>query len=366
MELPITKPSQTCYGDEIDFNALLDRLKSKRFNGFIRVTSGASEGYILLENGSKRASSFENHSKMEAIHEIKSTVDDSKTLIEVFDLKKSQMKYLMDINKFFIIDSESKVENILNELNNKKVTENESDNTPATNDDIKVEKVPEITQSNIGKEQEIGAEVISKEEESYQTAEGDKYPRTITKAHKIAPSQSNSKPVISSSSQVEEKIAKKDLQVNEYREENDHIEPEFELGNENREQLMKKYGLKDVGEKEIDDILETYKGGILSDDDIEKIELTLMNKVKKSILGIPKIKGSEVMVFLDNTSELTGIINIITEYEDNGLFSRIRGKSRDLENLRRQITTITKMELKKIFRGCPEIIDDIEINVEIS
>jgi hypothetical protein len=129
---------------------------------------------------------------------------------------------------------------------------------------------------------------------------------------------------------------------------------------------MKKYGLKDVGEEEVDNILETYKGGSLSDEDVEKIELTLMNKIKKSILGIPKIRGTEVMVFLDNTTELTGTINIITEYESKGLLSRIMGESRDLENLRRQIMNITQMEIKKSFRGYPEIVDDFEINVEIS
>ena len=48
---------------------------------------------------------------------------------------------------------------------------------------------------------------------------------------------------------------------------------------------MKKYGLKDVGEEEVDNILETYKGGSLSDEDVEKIELTLMNKIKKINTG---------------------------------------------------------------------------------
>jgi hypothetical protein len=129
---------------------------------------------------------------------------------------------------------------------------------------------------------------------------------------------------------------------------------------------MKKYGLKDVGEQEVDNILETYKGGSLSDEDVEKIELTLMNKIKKSILGIPKIKGTEVMVFLDNNAELSGTINIITEYESKGIISRIMGESKDIDNLRRQIINITQIEVKKSFRGYPEIIDDFEINVEIS
>ena len=63
---------------------------------------------------------------------------------------------------------------------------------------------------------------------------------------------------------------------------------------------MKKYGIKDIQEEEVENILDSYKGGEISDENVEKIELTLMNKIKKSILGIPKIKGAEVMVFLDN------------------------------------------------------------------
>ena len=129
---------------------------------------------------------------------------------------------------------------------------------------------------------------------------------------------------------------------------------------------MKKYGLKDVGEEEVENILDSYKGGSLSDEDVEKIELTLMNKIKKSILSIPKIKGTEVMVFLENASELTGTINIITEYESKGFLSRFMGESKDLDNLKKQIINITQIEIKKSFRGYPEIVDNFKINVEVS
>ena len=165
---------------------------------------------------------------------------------------------------------------------------------------------------------------------------------------------------------VEEKKPEPEIEKPQYLEENEFIEPGFEVESVDRNQLMKKYGLKDVGEQEVDNILETYKGGSLSADDVEKIELTLMNKIKKSILGIPKIKGTEVMVFLDNTAELSGTINIITEYESKGLLSRIMGESKDVGNLRRRIINITQIEVKKSFRGYPEIIDDFEINVDIS
>ena len=39
---------------------------------------------------------------------------------------------------------------------------------------------------------------------------------------------------------------------------------------------------------------------------------------------------------------------------------------KNFENLRRQIMNITQMEVKKSFRGYPEIVNDFEINVEIS
>ncbi|OPY26704.1 MAG: hypothetical protein A4E27_00684 [Methanobacterium sp. PtaU1.Bin242] len=116
----------------------------------------------------------------------------------------------------------------------------------------------------------------------------------------------------------------------------------------------------------MDDILDSYKGGSIDDDDVEKIEFTLMNKIKKSIFGIPKIKGAEVMVFLDNSVELTGNINVMIEYEAKGLFSRLMGESKDIDNLRRQIINIVQIEIKKSFRKYPEIIDNFDVNVEIS
>ena len=133
-----------------------------------------------------------------------------------------------------------------------------------------------------------------------------------------------------------------------------------------RSKLLKKYGIKDVDEKDVENLLESYKGGSVSDDDAEKIELTLMNRIKKSVLGIPKIQGTEVMVFLDNYRDLTGTINIIAEYESQGFFSRIMSQSKTVDNLRRQIINIAEIEIKKSFRQYPEVIDKFEINVEFS
>jgi hypothetical protein len=128
---------------------------------------------------------------------------------------------------------------------------------------------------------------------------------------------------------------------------------------------MKKYGIKDIQEEDVSNILESYKGGSVSDEDVEKIELTLMNKIKKSLLGIPKIRGAEVMVFLDNNNGLTGKVNIMIESETKGLLSKIMRDSND-DNLERQIIDISQIEIRKSFRKYPEIVDKFNVNVEIS
>jgi len=133
-----------------------------------------------------------------------------------------------------------------------------------------------------------------------------------------------------------------------------------------RSELLKKYGIKDVQDGDVENLLQSYKGGIIDDDDVERVELVLMNLIKKSVLGIPKIKGTEVMVFLDNYKELTGTINIIIEYESQGFLNRIMGQNRTAVNLRRQIINIAEIAIKKSFRQYPEVVEKFEINVEFS
>ena len=139
-------------------------------------------------------------------------------------------------------------------------------------------------------------------------------------------------------------------------------EPEKPLS---RDELMKKYGLRDIEEEEVERVLETYKGGAITDIDPERVEFTLMNKIKMSILGIPKIKGAEVIVFLDNSLDLSGRIKIMVEHEGKGLFSRIMGDSKEEENLKFHIMDIVEMELRKTFRDFPEIVDNFEVSIEI-
>ncbi|MBC7096334.1 MAG: DUF2226 domain-containing protein, partial [Methanobacteriales archaeon] len=133
----------------------------------------------------------------------------------------------------------------------------------------------------------------------------------------------------------------------------------------NREEVMKKYGLADVDEEEVERVLETYKGGAMTTIDTEKVELTLMNKIKKSIIGIPNIKNVEVMVFLENVPELEGDIKVLIERESKGLLSRLIGGVMKEEELKEHIYDIIEMEIKKTFRGYPEIIEKFSVNIEI-
>jgi len=389
MELPITRPTQMSYADEINFSELLGELKTKRYNGFIRVTSGSSEGYILFNDGTQSAASFEEYSKLEAIEKMKVVVDDSRTLIEVFNLNKSQMKYIMGLNKFFVIDSDSKIDNIIDELKETELQTKTEVKESSIEADVKdigdTENIDDNNESLIEPEKESENIITDEKTEDDKEEVRKKLEKISNGTSEPVTDEKNSEdikeletPEKSQEDKSEEIKAtvvetitenndpKPNIKDSEYEKENEFIEPGVEAETVDRGELMKKYGLKDVGEEEIENIIETYKGGSLSDEDVEKIELTLMNKIKKSILGIPKIRGTEVMVFLDNTSELSGTINIITEYEVKGLISRIMGDSKGLENLKKQIINITQMEVKKSFRGYPEIIDDFEINVEIS
>jgi hypothetical protein len=404
MELPITRPSMISYADQLNFNELLGELKSKEYNGFIRVTAGSEEGHILFKEGIQIAASYDNDSKIDAIKKIKSATDNSSTLIEVFDLRDSQVNYLMDINKKYLINSGSEVNDVLDEL--KKTGHEDKEKietlipekpevieTPILEEKPEVieapltEEKPEVTEATLPEEKpEISESPLLEQNESFLPKKPE-INEDIQVEPEIQDSNEEVKNKLKSISEMKSNHVEDVRRKTQIKSENTSISPaEADIGvekadkSENKEmeaaevanesidraELMKKYGLKDVGEEEVENILESYKGGSLSDDDVEKIELTLMNKIKKSILSIPKIKGTEVMVFLDNTSELAGTINIITEYESKGFLSRFMGESKDLDNLKKQIINITQIEIKKSFRGYPEIVDNFKINVEVS
>jgi len=197
MELPITRPSYVSYGDEVDFDKFLEKLARKRHNGFIRITHASSEGHILLKNGTPVAASYDRYMKSEAMKKILEIVDKIDTLIELFEVRRSQIDYLIDINKVYKLEPRSQIDYLI-DIN--KVYKLEP--TPPK----RLEEIPEAAKPT--------EKTPTKPEETLE----------ITKETE------------------KEKRTKRPL---------------------NREEVMKKYGLADVDEEEIERVLETYKGGAM-------------------------------------------------------------------------------------------------------
>jgi hypothetical protein len=412
MELPITRPSMMCYADELKFPDLLNDLSSKKHNGFIRITAGSEEGFILFKEGKEIAASYIRYSRVDAIEKIKSAMEDKTTLIEVFDVRLNQIDFFMDMNKPYIIGSDAyelidkfkkpeeekkelkpravpkpkPVSSALKEIKSEPVIERiekqsiskpqenivqSQDNTSNESKSLSETEIINQPINQIANDKSVKEDVSSIEkietinepvnEEITETESvGKPIPKSVTEVVKEMPEikeseVSNEKPSpdISNSPESSEKGTESPSQE-------DIPKPSMD-----RSELMKKYGIKDIQEEDVTNILESYKGGSVSDEDVEKIELTLMNKIKKSTLSIPKIRGAEVMVFLDNAERLTGKVNIIIESETQGFLSRIMGDS-NKANLERQIIEISQIEIRKSFRKYPEIVDDFNINVEIS
>ena len=116
MEMPIISPSMVSYADELNFNQLLEDFLRNKHNGFLRVTSGSYEGYILFKNGNQVAASYDRYSKLKAVESIKSIIQENDTLIEVFNLKESPVDYLINVNKPYVIESSDDVYDVLKEL----------------------------------------------------------------------------------------------------------------------------------------------------------------------------------------------------------------------------------------------------------
>jgi Uncharacterized protein conserved in archaea (DUF2226) len=410
MELPITRPSMMCYADEVEFPDLLNDLSAKKHNGFIRVTTSSEEGFILFKDGKEIAASYIRFSRVDAIEKIKIAMEDNTTIIEIFNVRQNQIDFFMNMNKPYIIGSDAY--DLINELKKPDEVDKEPEHVPKPKAVPKPKSVSEalkdtkdnskpitetIEEKSISKpindlspvepdneSESLSTETINKPvSDSEIEIETGTVPEieeneTIKKPlnEKISIDETIPEPVISTTEDNESQMAvsSKDKIVSE------NLNPSTESSEKDlernpiekitetpmdRSELMKKYGIKDIQEEDVSNILESYKGGSVSDEDVEKIELTLMNKIKKSILAIPKIKGAEVMVFLDNADGLSGKVNIMIESDTKGFLSRIMGDSKDI-NLERQIIEISEIEIRKSFRKFPEIVDKFNVNVEIS
>lgn len=456
MELPITKPSQVSYADELEFSDILKKMSEKNYDGFIRITHGSEEGYILFEDGNLVAASYDRYLKNEAVNKIEDAMEKSDSLIEVFDLKPSQISYLLDLNKAYKIDKKQNTpksssnsqreasygsgdnvdygydEKVFNpkeasyrqpiakveaeeraeydrlheQSASSSSTKSSSTNYRENLDTFKTDsKVNETLNSNLNSEPETKS--ISEKSQNPQiipekpdvTEDDIKEIITFEKAELTTDTDikdieisdnlidtDDNNPIVDSESKAINEIKTSEIKHNmdKINESKESVKPENivaeskvselkEVSEEieepkvpiDREELMKKYGLKDIQEEEVDKVLETYKGGTVSNADLERIELTIMNRIKQSVMGIPKIQGTEVMVFLDNTHELGGKIKIITGYEGKGIFSRIMGESKDIANLKYQILDIVEMEIRKSFREYPQIVENFDINIEV-
>ncbi len=404
MDVPITKPSMVSYADDLDFAQLLENLLKEGHNGFMRITQDAEEGFIIFKDGRQVAAEYGRFSRSEAIENITSAVENRGTVIEVFDLKKSHIDYIIDVNKPFLLEADYDVYKIIDELKGTGTAEelessvSEPEPVPEPEPEPVTESEPEM-EAEVGPESEPEPEpgtepevepelepvpeteveptketkpVSEPEVEAETTIETESEPKkTHSVADYMTTAQNSVQPASKDQSTDQTPISREELREQlktTQTETANEVEPETAAQSEpmDRSKLLEKYGIKEMNEDDVDDLLDDYKGGSLNEDDVEKIELTLMNKIKKSIFGIPKIKGTEVMVFLDNTSDLSGYINIIIEYEGKGLLSRLMGESKDIDNLRRQVINIVQIEIKKSFRKYPEIVDKFNINVDIT
>lgn len=368
MDMPIISPSKISYADEVEFNQLLEDLRNTKHNGFIRITStGSDEGYILFKTGKQVAASYNEYAKSEAIKKILAAVTDDNTLIEIFNLRESPIDYLIGLNKPYLIESDRDIYDMIGKL--KTAVENEETNNKGLKN-----KTLQIN----AKSGHVTDETTLKNETITENRSGKSFNSLENPNKEIFESQN-----IESESKInlvttdppnseldEESLLQQSGNISSEKSEVTNNSPTSEMKESNedsdhRSTLLKKYGIKEINEEEVDKILYSYNGEFLDNVNIENIELNLMNKIKKSILSMPTIRGAEVLVFLENNGEITGNVNVLIEYYSKGFFSRMKGEARDIENLRQQIINIVQIEIKKSFRKRPEIADNFNINVDI-
>ena len=127
-----------------------------------------------------------------------------------------------------------------------------------------------------------------------------------------------------------------------------------------RDNLLEKYGLKDMEEKEIDELLGSYSRDTLNNKELESMERILSKKIHGAVMSIHTIKKAAVEVFIDYSDELCGIITIIVEYEHKGFLDKIMGHSNSMDA---ETIEVTQMEISELFNS-HELVENFEINIE--
>jgi hypothetical protein len=127
--------------------------------------------------------------------------------------------------------------------------------------------------------------------------------------------------------------------------------------------LLEKYGLKEMEEKDVDELLGTRNSNSLDNKDLENMERVLAKKIYHAINSIPSIKKAAVELLMENDYELYGIVNIIVEYEPQDFLERLIGTN-NKNNVYAETVEVAQIEISEFFESCPEIVENIEINVE--
>ena len=127
-----------------------------------------------------------------------------------------------------------------------------------------------------------------------------------------------------------------------------------------RDNLLEKYGLKDMEEKEIDELLGSYSRDTLNNKELESMERILSKKIHGAVMSIRAIKKAAVEVFIDYSDELCGIVTIIVEYEHKGFLDKIMGHSNSMDA---ETIEVTQMEISELFNSY-ELVENFEINIE--
>jgi hypothetical protein len=154
---------------------------------------------------------------------------------------------------------------------------------------------------------------------------------------------------------IEDPLARKKFDNDPDNENNDLNEELTE-----RDNLLEKYGLKDMEEKEIDELLGSYSRDTLNNKELESMERILSKKIHSAVMSLKAIKKAAVEVFIDYSDELYGIVTIIVEYESKGFLDKIMGHSNSMDA---ETIEVTQIEITELFNSY-DLVENFEINIE--
>ncbi|AUB54999.1 hypothetical protein BK007_02505 [Methanobacterium subterraneum] len=142
------------------------------------------------------------------------------------------------------------------------------------------------------------------------------------------------------------------------------IEWEEEISEElklDRSALLAKYNLKNVND-DVEEILHRFDQSVY-DEDVEKIERKLTDRITTSALSHPKVQWVNVLVFF-NEGELEGNIKIFAEYADKGLLNRIRSENNE-RRLEFELIQAALYEVWDVFTTLGINIDDLDSKLDV-